>query len=69
MLITICSFIYLYYIFTDLMPVYKYEKPNVFWIYVSMLAVSYLIHLLIVLDVKLPSPATPIKILVEMISN
>ncbi|GEM_PF-876397 len=67
MLIIFCTIVYLFYIIHDLIPTYKSERKSVFWVYVSLFALSYIIHLLILLDVKLPSPSEPLKKLVTFI--
>mgnify|MGYP005836666087 CR=1 FL=1 len=59
--IIFCTLIYLFFIVNDLIPVYKEEKRNVFWLYISLFAFAYIMHLLILIDVKLPSPAEPIR--------
>jgi len=61
MLILFFTAIYLFYVFHDIIPIYKAEKHRVFWGYVSMFAFSYIVFLLILLDVKLPSPAEPLR--------
>lgn len=60
-LIFIYSFIYIFFIIIDLIPLYQNKRWKSFWAYSSLLLISYTILLLIVLDVKIPSPAVPIK--------
>jgi hypothetical protein len=60
-LIILCSFLYLFYIINDLIPVYKTERRNVFWVYLSLFVFSYVLFILIINEVKLPSPAKPLK--------
>lgn len=66
-LIILCSVFYLFYIINDLIPVYKTEKAKVFWIYIILFCSSFVLQILVQLDVKLPSPAKPLKELVTSI--
>lgn len=66
-LIFICSLLYIFYIVNDLIPVYKAENRTVFWVYLSLFATSYTLHMLILQDVKLPGPSDPIRWAVTII--
>lgn len=55
------TLVFAFFIMIDLIPLYKNRKWKSFWTYTALLSVSYVFNLLIVIDVKLPSPAIPIK--------
>lgn len=63
-LLILCSLIYAFYILSDLVPVFKGEKRRVFWVYLVLFCTSYILHVMIVLNIKIPSPAVPIKKLI-----
>jgi hypothetical protein len=66
-IITLYSMVYIYYIFTDLIPLYRDKKIKLFWFNTSLFLISYIISILIVLNVALPTPAVPIKNIVTAI--
>lgn len=66
-LIIFCTIIYLFFLINDMISVYKSEKRIVFWVYLAVFAFSYILSILIKLDVDLPSPAIPIKQIVTSI--
>ena len=47
-------------VFADLKPRYRQDK-KVFWVYTGFLAAAFFLWVLIGLDVKVPSPAEPIR--------
>ena len=60
----ICTVIFIYFIFNDLIPVYQKEEKKVAWTYMVLFVMSYVLHILITFEVKLPSPAAPLRKLV-----
>lgn len=60
-LIFIYSLIYIYFVIADLIPLYQNKRLKLAWTYSSILLISYTLLILIVLEVKIPSPAVPIK--------
>jgi hypothetical protein len=55
-----------YYILSDLVPIYKEKQWKLFWIYTILLSLDFLMVLLMVMNVSLPSPSLPVK---KMISS
>lgn len=68
-MIILYSSLYILFIFIDLIPAYKNKQNKLFWIYSILLAFSYVILILISLDVKIPSPSPLIKKVVSTIFN
>lgn len=64
-----CSFFYALIILFDLVPIYKQKDKKVFWIYLSIITFTYLIHIMIILNIDVPSPAEPIKNVIINIFN
>lgn len=58
-IIVLYTVFYIWFIFIDLVPIYKNKQNKVLWIYSVMMAFSYVILMLIGLKVKIPSP-TPL---------
>jgi hypothetical protein len=65
--ITIYTIIFSLYIIIDLIPAILQKKWKVFWVYVILIICSYIIFFLHELDIKVPSPAAPLKKLVLFI--
>lgn len=63
------SFLYVLFIFVDLVPIYRDKKWKLFWVYSIITVVSYIMIILISVDVKIPSPAPIIKKAVTSIFN
>lgn len=59
----------MFFIFVDLIPIYKSKNHKLFLVYATMLVISYTIRVLISIDIKIPSPANPIKKAVISIFN
>lgn len=55
------TFIYILFVIIDLIPLYENKQWKLFCTYTSLLLISYTLLILIVLDIKIPSPAMPIK--------
>jgi hypothetical protein len=68
-MLIICSIIYVFFILSDLVPVYKYEHKKYFWIYVTLMTFSYIASVLISLKVKIPSPSGFIQRIVTAITG
>ncbi len=66
-MIALCSVIFMFFIFFDLLPLLSEKLWKEFWIYSALISSSYVIHILLALDYRLPSPAVPIKRLVQAI--
>lgn len=49
------------FIIADLIPIYKKKLWKQFWTFSVMMALVFLLAALITFDVKVPSPAIPIK--------
>ncbi len=60
-LILLYTLAYIFFVFIDLIPLYQSKCWKLFWTYSILMTVSYIIIFLIVLEVKIPSPAVPIK--------
>lgn len=60
-LILLCSFVYAFFVFTDLIPLYQNKLWKSFWTYAALLLTSYILLFLIVLEIRIPSPVVPIK--------
>lgn len=61
MLILLCTLVYIFFVFTDLIPLYNNKSNKLFWTYSTLLLASYFLLLLLVNKIKIPSPAEPIK--------
>lgn len=66
-LITIVTIFYSILILFDLTPIYLKKQWKLFWIYSIMVVVSYMIQVLLILDVKLPTPADPLERMVVFV--
>lgn len=51
----------IYYILVDLVPIYQSKQRLLFWIYSTIMVLVYVVSVLIAFDVKVPSPALPLK--------
>jgi len=56
-IIAICTPIFILFIIFDLIPLLRKKQWKEFWIYSVLISVALVIHILIALDYKLPSPA------------
>ncbi len=65
--IIVHSVIVTFFIIFDLLPIFHNKQWKAFWFYVILMSFSYIIHTLILLGIKIPSPAVPIKMLVSYI--
>lgn len=64
-MIALCSVIFTFFIIFDLFPLLKEKMWKEFWIYSTLISAAFVIHILVAFDFKLPSPAVPIKRLVQ----
>lgn len=55
------TFTCIFFVLVDLVPMYQKKQWWVFWVYSIMIALTYILTILIALDVKIPSPANPLK--------
>lgn len=51
----------------DTFPIYKEKPRKDFWVSTSLLAVSFVISVLLSFGIDIPSPAGPLKQLINMI--
>jgi hypothetical protein len=61
------TFIIVLFILIDLVPVFKQKQWLIFWVYTILTAIVYVSALLIVVDIKIPSPAPLIKEIVTKV--
>lgn len=67
MLAILCTTcIILVLVFKELKPLYRQDK-KMFYVYASILGFSFILWLLYGLDVKVPSPAEPLKDMIKAI--
>jgi putative effector of murein hydrolase len=55
------------FIFIDLIPLYKEKKWMSFWVYATVLGIVFVIALLLAFNIKIPSPADPLKEIIVVI--
>lgn len=60
-LFSMCTLFYIILVFFELIPIYRGKDKKLFWVYTMILILTYLIHMLIIIGIKVPSPADPIK--------
>lgn len=63
--IVIFSVLYLYYFFTDMIPLLKGRQFKLLWIYIISICISYSIVIALSFYVELPSPSTLIENIVN----
>ncbi len=68
-MLLIYSSVYLFFITTDLVPLFLDKRHKEFWINLSFLTLAYGISILLALDILQFSPAFPIKKLIEGITG
>ncbi|ERJ13291.1 hypothetical protein HLPCO_000920 [Haloplasma contractile SSD-17B] len=68
-MIILCFIIYTFLIIVDVIPIHKEKKVAEVWFYSFILLGTFIIHILYSLGVTIPSPAEPIKMMVESIMN
>lgn len=61
------TFICLFFIFTDLVPIYQNRQWQLFWIYTAMMVLICVLSMLISLDINIPSPAVPLKRMISVV--
>lgn len=66
-MISLSLLITILFIIFDLLPIYEQKQQKAFWVYVILNAFAFIIFIFIALDIKLPSPAMPIKKVVSSI--
>ncbi len=59
--IIIYSFFYIFFVFTDLIPLFQKKIWKLFWTYLILLMISFIFVFMISFDIKIPSPAEPIR--------
>lgn len=64
-----CTAFYIAIVVFELLPMYKEKDKKLFWTYAIILIITYTIHLLVVIGIKLPSPADPIKNFITAVFN
>ena len=67
MLFAISVFICIFYIFVDLVPVYKKRQLLLFWVYTLMMTLVLVLTMLISSGARIPSPAVPLERMVSKI--
>ena len=55
------------FIIIELVPLFRKKKRMAFWTYLILISISYIIELLINLDIKIPSPNIIINKLIILI--
>lgn len=65
--IVIFSVIVTFFVIFDLIPIFQQKQFKAFWVYIILISFSYILSLLLVIDIKLPSPAEPLKKLVSLV--
>lgn len=65
--IVIFSVIVTFFVIFDLIPIFQQKQFKAFWVYIVLISFSYVLSLLLVIDIKLPSPAEPLKKLVSFV--
>jgi hypothetical protein len=60
-------FIVIFFVIADLVPVYKGKQYGTLCIYLAMMVSVVVISFLLAIDIKVPSPAVPLKQLVDLI--
>lgn len=66
-MIVLSLFVYSLYILFDLVPLYINKQLKLFWVYSILLIIALSITILVGLEVKIPSPAEPLKRMVVAI--
>jgi hypothetical protein len=67
MLVLIITFVLVFFILADLIPIYINKQWKLFWVYSVMMLFVYVLMIFIALGIKIPSPAIPIKNLITAI--
>lgn len=68
-MIILFSLFYIIFVFTDLPFIFRNKNRKLFWIYLIITLISYLMVVLIGMDVEIPSPAPVIKKIVISVFN
>lgn len=61
------TFICIFFILIDLVPIYQKKQWLLLWVYSAMILFVYLINILIAAGIRIPSPAAPLKKIVTAI--
>lgn len=59
--LTMCTLFYILLVVFELKQIYRSKDKKLFWIYSIILVITYTIHILYIIGVKIPTPAEPIK--------
>lgn len=66
-MISLYSLVLFLFIIFDLLPRLREKQWKVFWVYAFFICSSFILHILVSLGYKIPSPAIPIKSVVSKI--
>lgn len=64
---SVMTFVSIFFILADLVPIYQRKQWGLFWIYLSAILLVQVLVLLIDFNVKIPSPAVPLEKMVSAI--
>lgn len=53
--------LYIFFVMTDLIPLYMQKRMGFFWSWLSMMLISFVVIALVMLNVKVPGPSPLIK--------
>ncbi len=59
--IIIYSLVYIFFVITDLIPLFQEKLRKLFWTYLVLFILSYTLVFMVSFDIKIPSPAVSIK--------
>lgn len=64
-----CSSFYILFIVFELLPILKDKDKKLFYTYGIIAMSTYIAHVMLIVGIKIPSPADPIKNLIISIFN
>jgi len=67
MMIFIVTLVFLYFVIPDIISMFKEKDYGVIVLYLSIIAITYTLSILIAIDVKIPSPQPIIKNVITMV--
>ena len=65
--LVMCTFFYILLVVFELVGIFKSKDKKLIWIYSIILVITYAIHILFIIGIKIPSPAEPIKNIITSI--
>lgn len=65
--LVMCTLFYILLVVFELIQIYRSKNKKLFWIYSIILIITYIIHILFIIGVKVPTPAEPIKNIISKI--